>query len=198
MDPLRDWMTLSGYRLPPGTHAGAVAAAVAANAANASAAAAAAASTAAAIKPELNRSNSAMSDHGNGGGGGGGGPQPPPETPSPELWSSGGGIGSAGMNRSLFTVKMSQLDERRLPDDGTPQNKMNETKAKDNETNFRGIRKHFYTPFLQGQRAARIRAPARTGTPRRQRPDRRARQESPLKDPLKVGRQTKSNKDGGR
>ena len=43
-----DWMTLSGYRLPPGTHAGAVAAAVAANAANASAAAAAAASTAAA------------------------------------------------------------------------------------------------------------------------------------------------------
>ena len=99
-----DWMTLSGYRLPPGTHAGAVAAAVAANAANASAAAAAAASTAAAAgatKPELSRSNSAMSDHGNGGGGGGsggGGPQPPPETPSPELWS--GGIGSAGMNLS--------------------------------------------------------------------------------------------------
>ena len=101
-----DWMTLSGYRLPPGTHAGAVAAAVAANAANASAAAAAAAASTAAgaTKPELNRSNSAMSDHGNGGGGGGGGgPQPPPETPSPELWSGGGGIGSAGMNQSCLS-----------------------------------------------------------------------------------------------
>ena len=110
-----DWMTLSGYRLPPGTHAGAVAAAVAANAANASAAAAAAATTAAcATKPELNRSNSAMSDHGNGGGGGGsggggGGPQPPPETPSPELWNGGGGgIGSAGTIRPRFKVAMSR------------------------------------------------------------------------------------------
>ena len=97
-----DWMTLSGYRLPPGTHAGAVAAAVAANA---SAAAAAAASTAnaaavggaATIKPELNRSSSAMSDHGNAGGS-----AQPPETPSPELWSGGGAIGPAGTANKGF------------------------------------------------------------------------------------------------
>lgn len=67
-----DWMTLSGYRLPTGNHQQPVGQQPQQH-----------------IKPELNRSNSAMSDHVGG--------LHPPETPSPvSVAGNVGGMGGGG------------------------------------------------------------------------------------------------------